>query len=144
MSAKGAEYSTYSSLMWQSAHQWLLNEKALHGLLPSGTMNAHTSLFQHLTTGLLGQITEGSGRQDVAFDVLDPGPHNPLLRWIRGRIWIDFEGIPFGALRIRSLHDRITNTGTGDRALGVINDDPCYNGIKPLEGAPVTAEPCLH
>ena len=44
-------------------------------------MNANTGFFQHPSPSLLvqiGQITESTGRQEVAFDVFDAGLHDPF------------------------------------------------------------------
>src|SRR5580704_17157953 len=98
-------------------------------------MNTNTGLFQHPTTSLLVQvrhIAESPGRQEVAFDVLDPGLHDPFLRRIRRRTRIYFEPILFSARCIRSLHDRISDAGASDRTLGIVNDDQSWNGTKPL------------
>jgi hypothetical protein len=63
---------------------------------------------------------------------------------IRRRTWVYFEAVPFSALGIRSLYDRIADARARDRALGVIYDDTSWNRAKPLEGSPVAAEPRHH
>src|SRR6185437_3848061 len=51
---------------------------------------------------------------------------------------------PFGALGIRTLYQRVARTGTGDRALGVVDDHPSRHPSEPLEGAPMTTQPGHH
>ena len=83
-------------------------------------------------------------RQEVALDVLDAGLDDALLLWIPRRARVDLEAVALGTLGIGPLHQRIGVAGLGDRALGVVDDDPLGHRAEPLEGAPVATQPGRH
>ena len=69
----------------------------------------------------------------------------PSSRGLYGRAGrVDLEAVALGTLGVGALHERVVHAGPGDRALGVVDDDPRGHGAEPLEGAAVTAEPGRH
>src|SRR5690606_25312612 len=66
-----------------------------------------------------------------------------LLRIVR-RTGVDPEAVALGTLGVGALHLRVVHARAGDRALGVIDDEPRGHGAEPLEGAAVATEPGPH
>ena len=62
---------------------------------------------------------------------------------VPGRTGIDPEAVALGILRVRTLSNRIVETGPGDRAPGIVNDDSRRHPAEPLECPAVTFQPGL-
>jgi len=66
-----------------------------------------------------------------------------LLRVVR-RARVDLEAVALGALGIGALHGGVLGAGTGDGALGVVDDHAQRHAGEPLEGAAVATQPGGH
>ena len=128
----------------QRAQQRLLDGEQGERLLTGGTVGTHPRFRHYPGSSLrveIGKIAKLSRGQEVALDVFDAGLDDTFLRRIRGRPRVDLETVPFRALGVGALHQRIAGAGAGDRALGIVDDQPRRNGGEPFEGAAMTAEP---
>jgi hypothetical protein len=105
---------------------------------------AQPGFVHHPLTRLLVQIcqiSEGTQRQEIDLHVLDSGFHDPLLRRVSRRAIFNLEVKCLGALAVAALDDWVEATCLGDRALGVIYDEPAGNASEPGKGSFMTPEP---
>ena len=72
----------------------------------------------------IGELAELAQGEKTAFDVLHACFDPTLLLGIARRAGVDLEAVSLGQLRIGPLHFRIADTGAGNGALRVIDDDP--------------------
>ncbi len=90
------------------------------------------------------QSAELAQGQKAALDIFDAGLDDALLLRIAWRAGIDLEAIAFGALGIGPLHLRLIETGLGDGAFGVVDDDARRHAGEGFECAPVASQPGRH
>src|SRR5439155_20012265 len=90
----------------------------------------------------LVHIAKGAARQEIAFDVVHAALLDLALVLGRPRATRrDEKAVVLGALAIRALDDRIVEGGVDNRRFQIVEDDPARNAPKPLDGAPMTAQP---
>ena len=84
-----------------------------------------SSITQRRACALRSARSRNAARgQEVALDVLDAGLDDALLLRDRPADTDRSETVALGALGVGALHQRIGATGAGDRALGVVDDQP--------------------
>src|ERR1700733_774261 len=131
----------------QLLHQRSLERKTRQRLFACRAVDAKAGFLQHPIPALgvqVRQIAELAQGEEVTLYILNARFDDPLLGRICRRTGLDPETIAFGALGVGALHDRIVDAGTGDRALGVVDDETVRHSAEPLEGAAVTPEPGRH
>lgn len=130
--------------LWQRAHQRALQGEELQGFLTCRAVQALAGLAHDPVPGLgvqIGQTARLAQRQEVVLDIFDARLDDALLLWIVRRTGVDLEAIPFRALGVGALHDRIGAAGADDGALGIVDDHARRHRAEPLEGAAVAAQP---
>ena len=144
MHAHGVPGAEIGRNRWQRAQQRFLECEPGKRLLARGAVDAHTRFLEHPAARLrvqVDEITELAQGQEVALDVLDAGFDDTFLSRVSRRARIDLEPVTLGAFGIGALHQRVVHARLGNRALGVVDDEPRGNRSEPFEGPAMTAEP---
>ena len=113
-------------------------------LFARGAMATLTGLgvdpLHELLVGI-GQAAELPQRQEGALDVFDPRLDDAFFLGIPRRTGFAPKPIPLRAIGIGPLDFGIVQTGFGDGALGVVDDQPPDHPAERLEGVAMTGQP---
>ncbi len=116
------------------------------GLLAGAAVDTVARLAEDPFAQLLisvGEAAKFTGGHEAPLEILDTRFHPAFLFRVPGRTGINPEAVALGILRVRTLSNRIVETGPGDRAPGIVNDDSRRHPAEPLECPAVTFQPGL-